>query len=113
MMLMYCVLACILLIPIVPMLYIKSVVNGIYISMMSKRQRYKGQNMAKLIFTVTLNPFLIVFSFANDMVYLPSLLMKDERGFEFKYQQALEILNKIQVETVMNTFTKIFYFNFK
>lgn len=93
MMLLYAFLAVFLSIPILPLLYAKSVVNAIYIAMNNKRESYKGQNIVKLFFTLIMNPFLIICSFGIDLIYLPSLLMKDERGFEYKYQQALEILN--------------------
>ena len=90
---MYSILGCIISIPILPMLYVKSVVNAIYIAIIGRnKQSFKGQNVVKLILTVTMNPLLILCSFAVDLIYLPSLLMRDDRGFEFKYQQALEIL---------------------
>jgi hypothetical protein len=59
------------------------------------------------------NPILVLVSYLVDLISLPSLLLKDERGFEFKYQQALEILNATQVEVILTTFAKIFYINFK
>jgi hypothetical protein len=93
MMLMYCVLACILSVPVLPLLYFKSVINAIYISMNNKRENFKGENTVKLILTILINPVFVVLSYLIDLVSLPSLLLKDERGFEFKYQQALEILN--------------------
>lgn len=94
MMLMYAFLACIIFVPILPMLYVKSVANAIYIMLHNKREKYKGQNIVELISTTLLNPLLVLISFFVDLISMPALLMKDERGFEFKYQQALEILNK-------------------
>mgnify|MGYP006092092429 CR=1 FL=1 len=113
MMLMYCVLACILSVPVLPLLYFKSIVNAIYISLNNKRENFKGENIVKLILTIFLNPIFVLVSYLVDLISLPSLLLKDERGFEFKYQQALEILNATQVDVILATFAKIFYINFK
>jgi len=86
MMLMYCVLAMLLSAPVLPLLYFKSVVNAIYIAMNNKRENFKGENIVKLIITITFNPLLVIVSYLIDLISLPSLLLKDERGFEFKYQ---------------------------
>lgn len=48
-----------------------------------------------------------------DLLSLPNLLLKDERNFEYKYQQSLEILTAEQVDVIMVTFAKIFYINFE
>lgn len=85
-MLMYCVLAMLLSAPVLPLLYFKSVVNAIYIAMNNKRENFKGENIVKLIITITFNPLLVIVSYLIDLISLPSLLLKDERGFEFKYQ---------------------------
>ena len=60
-----------------------------------------------------LNPIIIVASLLIDLLSLPSLLLRDERNFEFKYQTALEILNKAQIHVILTTFSKIFYVNFQ
>jgi len=83
---MYCCLAVILSAPVLPFLYLKSVVNAIYIALNNKREDYKGQNIVKLIGTIFINPFLVAISYLVDLISLPSLLLKDERNFEFKYQ---------------------------
>lgn len=95
MMLMYCVLAVILSAPILPLLYFKSIINAIYIALNNKREAYRGENIVKLIFTICFNPFLVIISYLIDLISLPNLLLKDDRNFEFKYQQALEILNQV------------------
>ena len=94
MMLMYCVLACILSVPVLPLLYLKSIANAIYIAMNNKRENFKGENVVKLILTIFINPAFVFISYLVDLISLPNLLLKDERGFEYKYQQALEILNE-------------------
>ena len=48
-----------------------------------------------------------------DLFSLPNLLLKDERNFEYKYQQSLEILTLEQVDVIITTFAKIFYINFE
>jgi hypothetical protein len=86
MMLMYSMLGCLLFVPVMPLLFVKSLCNAIFISMNNKRERYKGENTINLIFTLVANPLLIVLSYLVDLFSLPNLLMMDERGFEFKYQ---------------------------
>ena len=44
MIIMYCLLAIIISIPMIPILYAKSMINASYIMMNNKRQEYKGQN---------------------------------------------------------------------
>lgn len=46
------------------------------------------------------------------MISLPNLLFKDEKSFEFKYQQSLDILSKAQFSVIMSVFQRIFYQNF-
>jgi len=89
----YCLIAIILSLPILPLLYFKVIFNSIYIAMNNKREAYKGQNLVKMLLAVFLCPILMVLSFLVDLLSLPSLLLRDERHFEFKYQQSLEILN--------------------
>ena len=86
MMVMYCFLALIISVPVLPLLYCKSVTNAIYIAINNKRQNFKGENIVKLILTISLNPILVVVSYLIDLISLPSLLLKEEKGFEFKYQ---------------------------
>jgi len=59
------------------------------------------------------NPVFLFVSLIVDLISLPNLLLKEERGFEFKYQQSLEILTKEQVDVILTTFAKIFYVNFE
>jgi hypothetical protein len=55
----------------------------------------------------------MIVSLLIDLVSLPNLLLKDEKNFEYKYQQSLEILTKVQVDVIIATFAKIFYLNFE
>lgn len=48
-----------------------------------------------------------------DLLSLPSLLLVDERFFEFKYLEALEVLKPEQTKVILITFLDIFYKNFK
>jgi len=41
--------------------------------------------MINLTLTCLLNPIIILVSLLIDLISLPSLLLKDEKGFEFKY----------------------------
>ena len=113
MMLLYCMLGSIVSFPIIPLLYFKTIVNGIFIQMNNKRQEYPGQNLFNLFVSIFISPILIAISLVIDLLSLPSLLLVDEKNFEFKYQKALETLTPDQVNVILTTFIKIFYVNFK
>lgn len=112
MMLLFCVLALIGAIPIIPLLYFKSIFNAIYMQMNNKRQLYKCQNTVNLLITLFAGPVVIIISLLIDLLSLPAVLMSDDRGFEYKYPATLEILNQAQIDVIMTTFAKIFYVNF-
>lgn len=46
MMVMYCVLAACIIVPLSPIFYIKIVLNAIYIFVNNQREEYRGQNIA-------------------------------------------------------------------
>ena len=69
--------------------------------------------MVGLFVTILFNPVIMFVSLLIDLISLPNLLLKDERTFEYKYQQSLEILTKAQVDVIITTFAKIFYVNFE
>jgi len=75
MIMFYCSIAVVISIPILPLLYMKSVFNAIYILMNNKRQDYKGQNIIGLILTVLLNPPILILSLLIDLITLPNLLL--------------------------------------
>ena len=86
MLLFYCGFAVVISIPVLPLLYMKCILNAVFILINNKRQDYKGQNLLGLIITIILNPFILLVSLIIDLISLPNLLMKEERNFEFKYQ---------------------------
>jgi len=85
MMLLYCVLALVVVVPLTPILYAKVVLNSIYIAFNNKRQDYKGQNVVQLIISITFAPFIIALSILIDLLSLPNVLLKDSKNFERKY----------------------------
>lgn len=113
MMLLFCMLAVVGAIPIIPLLYFKSIINAIYMQMNNKRQLYKGQNAVNLVMTIFAGPLIIIVSLIIDLLSLPGMLMSDDRGFEFKYPATLEVLNQAQVDVILTTFAKIFYVAFQ
>ena len=86
MILLYCLIAIVLSIPLLPLLYVKCIINAVYISLNNKREAFKGQNTIHLLFTLALNPPILFASMVVDLLSLPSMLMASEKGFEFKYQ---------------------------
>ena len=109
MILLYCALACILVIPVIPLLYLKMLTNSIFIVFANNREDYKGQNVVNLLITAFLGPPIIAVTILIDLLSLPNVLLKDSRGFEHKYQLSTDRLNDAQIAVVMTTFTKIFY----
>ena len=85
MILMYCLLGFWIAVPIVPLLYIKLISNAIFIYFNNKRQDYKGQHVVNGLFAVIFGPVIIMISLFVDLLSLPSLLLVDEKNFEFKY----------------------------
>jgi len=69
--------------------------NAIFIYFNNKRQDYKGQHVANALFTICLGPVILFISLIIDLLSLPSLLLVDEKTFEFKYQASLEILSEV------------------
>jgi hypothetical protein len=61
---------------------------------------------------VFLSLSLIIVSFLVDLLSLPNLLMKSEKGFEHKYLEHLEDMNEAQNDNVLAIFLGIFYQNF-
>jgi len=86
MILMYCSIAVVIAVPLLPLLYVKSIMNAIYILLNNKREAYKGQNLVGFILTVLINPIVLAISMLIDLLTLPSMLLADEKNFEFKYQ---------------------------
>ena len=85
MILMYCFLGTIISLPIIPLLYMKLIMNAIYIFFYNKREDYRGQHIINALFTITLGPIVLLFSLIVDLLSLPTLLLVDERNFEYKY----------------------------
>lgn len=44
-----------------------------------------------------LNPFLILLSLFLDLITLPSILLKDEKKFNYKYQQTVDVMTQDQI----------------
>mmetsp|Transcript_11821 Transcript_11821/g.18205 ORF Transcript_11821/g.18205 Transcript_11821/m.18205 type:complete len:272 (+) Transcript_11821:948-1763(+) len=81
----FCLIAIVIAIPIYPLLYLKCVGNAFYILTHNKRAENKWGCVFSLIFTILFNPFILLLALLVDLVSLPSLLLKEEREFEFKY----------------------------
>ena len=69
----------------IPLLYVKIVLNAVFISFKNQREQYKGQNIINLANSIFLAPLLIVLSLLMDIISLPDQLLQDEQNFETKY----------------------------
>jgi hypothetical protein len=72
MILMYCLLGFTISIPLIPLLYLKLIMNAIFIQFNNKRQDYKGQHLINAFFTVTFGPIILFVSLIVDLLSLPS-----------------------------------------
>jgi hypothetical protein len=109
MVLAYCIIAGIMIVPASPVLYMKMLTNSFFIAFNNRRENYKGENIVQLMMTIFAGPILIVLSIVIDLLSLPNILLKDSKGFESKYQQSTNRLTDVQIDVVMVTFGKIFY----
>jgi len=67
----YCLLGLILAIPVIPLLYLKAIVNSVYILFNNKREQFKGQNIINLALTIFVTPAMIFLSLFMDIISLP------------------------------------------
>jgi len=93
MILLYCCLACIMIVPASPILLVKNYTNAIFIAMTNKRENYKGENIVQLISAIFLGPPVIVVSVVIDLLSLPNVLLRSSVNFEHKYQLSADRLN--------------------
>ena len=86
MIILYCFIVIVLIVPSGPFLYIKSIANAVYICFKRTRQDYPGQNLLWLAQTLLLGPIIIIFSFIIDLIAMPTILLRPQDTFEHKYQ---------------------------
>lgn len=91
---MYCLIGIVLALPVIPIYYAKCVSNSLYIAGNKQRVDYRCQHVFKVMFTILLNPFLILLSLLLDLITLPSVLLKDEKKFNYKYQQTVDVMTQ-------------------
>jgi len=89
--------------PTIPILFIKCMVNTVYIAFFRKREDYKYQNLKQAATTLLLGPIIIAFSLLTDLITIPSLLLKPSSTFEHKYQLSEHKLSEYQMITVLGT----------
>lgn len=85
MMIVYSIIAGVAIIPMTPVLYIKSIANAIYIIVSQSREEYPGQKVLQLLSSVFLGAPIICLSLVIDLLTLPNILLKDSKDFEHKY----------------------------
>lgn len=88
MMLFYSILALFMIFPLAPLLYCKLLINSFFIAMNSNRQKYKGQNLVKLLQAIFFGLPLILLSIIVDFLQLPIYLFTPSKSFEHKYQMS-------------------------
>lgn len=76
MIVLYCIMACTMIIPASPILLVKVYTNAFFIFATNKREAYKGENLIQLIMAVFLSPFVIALSIIVDILSLPNVLLK-------------------------------------
>ena len=76
MIVLYCLMACMMIVPSSPILLIKVYTNAFFIIATNKREVYKGENFIQLIMAIFLSPFIIALSIIIDILSLPNVLLK-------------------------------------
>jgi hypothetical protein len=105
---MYLILALMITLPMAPFLYIKIMVNSVYI-LINRPASYNGENVVHFIVSFFSGPFVILFSIITDFVTIPSILLKESTNFERKYQLNSDRFNDYQIDMFMKLFQRLFY----
>jgi len=96
MMVMYITLMLVLVIPMLPLLYFKILVNASYVSFNSQREDYKYQNLSTLFISIFFGPIICIASIIIDMISVPGMLLRGNKNFEHKYQGSSDRMNEKQ-----------------
>jgi len=108
MMAMYIIVMLCMIVPMLPLLYLKILLNAIYVSFNNKREDYPNQNLYTLVISIFCGPFISILSIVIDTISVPQLLLKGSANFEYKYQGSADKMNMKQTSIVLRTFKKIF-----
>jgi len=104
--LMYLIVSVIIACLILPLLYIKSVANSIYIARnCHQKDKLRLQRYTRVIISILFCPAFILISFVVDLVNLPALLLSDSKNLEFKYQKNVENVDSQNNEIFFNAFS--------
>jgi hypothetical protein len=71
---------------LIPILYIKMILNALYMGFATTREHYKGERVVNMFISIFLGPVIIVISLLVDVITLPGVLMRDGETLENKYQ---------------------------
>ena len=67
----------VIMVPLIPILFSKILLNSFYILLTNKRQKYKAENLVQFLVALVGGPFIIPISILVDVLQLPSVLLKD------------------------------------
>lgn len=81
----YTVILMMIAVPVFPFLYVKLIVNSMYIMFANKRQKYMCQNFQLICQSIFIGPVIIALCFLIDIFQLPTLILRSEEVFEHKY----------------------------
>ena len=85
MIILYCFLAFLMVIPATPVLLLKVYTNAFFILLTNKREKYKGENITQFFIAILFSPIIIVISIIIDLLSLPNTLLLSSSTFEHKY----------------------------
>merc|ERR1712091_403442 len=85
-------------------LYLKIMMNSVYILFNRATQSYKGENFVQLIIAFFFSPLIIITSILIDFITIPGILLKDSRDFERKYQLNSDRFNDYQIDMFIDLF---------
>mmetsp|Transcript_11802 Transcript_11802/g.18131 ORF Transcript_11802/g.18131 Transcript_11802/m.18131 type:complete len:181 (-) Transcript_11802:656-1198(-) len=83
----YIAMGALISVVLTPFLFIKVALNAVYVGIKNKRTTYRCQGLVNSAIALIGGLPIIVLSLVVDFLSLNVMLLKDEKYFEFKYQQ--------------------------
>ena len=97
MMVLYTFLALMMLLPLTPLIYLKVVINAMFVATTQKRVESHLQNCLQLLAAIGGGPIVVFASLVVDLASLPGALLKESGAFERKYTMSMDRFNEEQV----------------
>lgn len=94
MMVLYTFLALMMLLPLTPLIYLKVVINAMFVATTQKRVESHLQSCLQLLAAIGGGPIVVFASLVVDLASLPGALLKESGAFERKYTMSMDRFNE-------------------